>query len=110
MDQSRTVSPALKHFCRISELPSFVYEWFWDTVTLSNLPLPPPETSGRVLGGLLHVVHFVTRYSVLRSQKVEEGDWQDMQREIHIVAGLEQEDPEPWFSWVCPSGLAHISY
>ncbi|CCO32890.1 RNA-dependent RNA polymerase 2 Short=AtRDRP2 [Rhizoctonia solani AG-1 IB] len=95
---------------RISELPSFVYEWFWDTVTLSNLPLPPPETSGRVLGGLLHVVHFVTRYSVLRSQKVEEGDWQDMQREIHIVAGLEQEDPEPWFSWVCPSGLAHISY
>ncbi|CEL59689.1 hypothetical protein RSOLAG1IB_03622 [Rhizoctonia solani AG-1 IB] len=87
---------------RISELPSFVYEWFWDTVTLSNLPLPPPETSGRVLGGLLHVVHFVTRYSVLRSQKVEEGDWQDMQREIHIVAGLEQEDPEPWFSWTTP--------
>ncbi|KAF8709476.1 AAA domain, partial [Rhizoctonia solani] len=87
---------------RISEVPSAVNEWFWDTVTLSNLPLPPPETSGQVLGGLLHMIHFVTRYSVLRSRKVEEGDWNDMQREIHIVAGLEQEDPEPWFSWTTP--------
>jgi hypothetical protein len=69
-------------------------------ITLSNLPLPPPETSGRVLGGALHLIHFVTRYSVLRSHKTEEVGWEDMHREIHIVAGFEQEEPTPWFSWV----------
>ncbi|CAE6518195.1 unnamed protein product [Rhizoctonia solani] len=87
---------------RIVELPSAAYEWLWDIVTFSDVPLPPPETSGRVLGGALHVIHFITRYSVLRSQKVEENDWQDMHQEIHIVAGFEQEEPEPWFSWTTP--------
>ncbi|KAF8760213.1 AAA domain [Rhizoctonia solani] len=67
---------------RISEVPSAVNEWFWDSVTLSNLPLPPQK--------------------LLVKSWVEEGDWNDMQREIHIVAGLEQEDPEPWFSWTTP--------
>lgn len=81
-----------------------MYEWLLDVITLSNLPLPPPETSGRVLGGALHVIHFITRYSVLRSQKVEEVGWEDMHREIHIVAGFEQEEPTPWFSWVSYSG------
>ncbi|CAE6424519.1 unnamed protein product [Rhizoctonia solani] len=87
---------------RIVELPSAVYEWLWDVITFSNVPLPPPEISGRVLGGGLHLIHFITRYSILRSQKTEEGDWQDMHREIHIVAGFEQEEPEPWFSWTTP--------
>ncbi|KAH7343652.1 hypothetical protein B0J17DRAFT_713817 [Rhizoctonia solani] len=87
---------------RIVELPSAVYEWLWDTITFANVPLPPPEVSGRALGGALHVLHFITRYSILRSQKVEEADWQDMHREIHVVAGFEQEEPEPWFSWTTP--------
>ncbi|CAE6445160.1 unnamed protein product [Rhizoctonia solani] len=87
---------------RIVEFPSTVYEWLWDTITFSNMPLPPPEVSGRALGGALHVLHFITRYSVLRSQKVEEADWQDMHREIHVVTGFEQEEPEPWFSWTTP--------
>ncbi|CAE6538459.1 unnamed protein product [Rhizoctonia solani] len=87
---------------RIVEFPSAAYERLWDIVTLSDVPLPPPEISGRVLGGALHVIHFITRYSILRSHKVEESDWQDMHREIHIVAGFEQEEPEPWFSWTTP--------
>ena len=101
MKEISPTGPVLIILDRVAELPSAVYEWFWDIITFSNLPLPPPETSGRALGGALHIIHFVTRYSVLRSQKTEEGDWQDMNREIHIVAGFEQEEPEPWFSWVC---------
>ncbi|KEP53489.1 putative transmembrane protein [Rhizoctonia solani 123E] len=90
---------------RILELPIAAYEWLWDIVTFSDMPLPPPETSGRVLGGALHVIHFITRYSILRSYKVEESDWQDMNREIHIVAGFEQEESEPWFSWTTPATI-----
>ncbi|KAG9091622.1 hypothetical protein FS749_016407 [Ceratobasidium sp. UAMH 11750] len=87
---------------RILELPSTTWEWLCDTATLSNLPLPPPETMGRALGGGLHLIHFITRYSILRSHQTEEVGWEDMHREIHIVDGFEQEEPTPWFSWTTP--------
>ncbi|KAG8770157.1 hypothetical protein FRC12_004474 [Ceratobasidium sp. 428] len=83
---------------RIAELPSATWEWICDAVTLSNLPLPPPETLGRVLGGALHLIHFITRFSILRSYKPEEDGWE----EIHIVNGFEQEESAPWFYWTTP--------
>ncbi|QRV87409.1 hypothetical protein RhiJN_15427 [Ceratobasidium sp. AG-Ba] len=86
----------------LTELPSNTWDWIYDAATLSNLPLPPPETIGRVLGGVLHLIHFVTRYSILRSHKEEEVGWEDMHREIHIIDGFEQQEPQPWFSWTTP--------
>ncbi|KAG9126488.1 hypothetical protein FRC07_003234 [Ceratobasidium sp. 392] len=86
----------------ILDLPSTLWDWICDLITLSNLPLPPPETTGRAIGGALHLIHFITRYSILRSHKTEEVGWEDMHREIHIVDGFEQEESTPWFSWTTP--------
>ena len=55
-----------------------------------NVPLPSSKTSARIIGAILHLLHFYIRFN--QSRRVPESDlgWEDMY----------QEENKSWFDWV----------
>ncbi|EPQ58114.1 hypothetical protein GLOTRDRAFT_72177 [Gloeophyllum trabeum ATCC 11539] len=83
---------------RITSIPSTIA--FQLSLFPHNVPLPKPETSAILSGGLLHFLHLCVRIS--RIQKVPDSDlgWEDMYREG---------EDEPWFDWTIPTSLLLIA-
>ncbi|KAG6818107.1 hypothetical protein H0H87_000012 [Tephrocybe sp. NHM501043] len=76
---------------RIASLPSRIA--FEIALFPHNLPLPSPTTSGRLIGGALHLVHLCVRIS--QSGRVPDSDlgWEDMYHE---------DEGSSWFDWTTP--------
>ncbi|KAG6897583.1 hypothetical protein C0992_000171 [Termitomyces sp. T32_za158] len=74
---------------RITSIPSRIA--FEISLFPHNVPFPEAATSGRIIGGLLHFIHFCVRVS--QSRKVPDSDigWEDMYHEGEGTA---------WFDWV----------
>ncbi|KAF8350701.1 hypothetical protein F5887DRAFT_1209707 [Amanita rubescens] len=75
---------------RITSIPSSIA--FQIALFPHNVPLPSPKTSARIIGAVLHLLHFCIRFS--QSRRVPESDlgWEDMY----------QEENKSWFDWTFP--------
>ncbi|KAG6814350.1 hypothetical protein H0H92_010935 [Tricholoma furcatifolium] len=73
---------------RITAIPSRIA--FEISQFPNNIPLPAPQTAGRLAGGFLHFVHLCVRVS--QTRKVPDSDlgWEDMYRE---------DEGASWFDW-----------
>ncbi|KAH0583864.1 hypothetical protein H2248_009460 [Termitomyces sp. 'cryptogamus'] len=76
---------------RITSIPSRVA--FEISLFPHNVPLPEAATLGRLVGGVLHFLHFCVRVS--QSRKVPDSDlgWEDMYHE---------DEGTSWFDWTTP--------
>ncbi|KAH9945919.1 uncharacterized protein BXZ73DRAFT_72812 [Epithele typhae] len=83
---------------RVSEIPSRVS--FEISQFPSNVPLPSPHNSARILGGALHFLHLCVRVSQIRKVPDSDLGWEDMYREG---------EGEPWFDWTTPVTFLVIS-
>ncbi|KAG5727972.1 hypothetical protein E4T56_gene19409 [Termitomyces sp. T112] len=80
---------------RITSIPSRVA--FEISLFPHNVPLPEAATLGRLVGGVLHFLHFCVRVS--QSRKVPDSDlgWEDMYHE---------DEGTSWFDWTTPTAQA----
>ncbi|KAF7304893.1 hypothetical protein MKEN_01203600 [Mycena kentingensis (nom. inval.)] len=83
---------------RISSLPSQIS--FQIAMFPANVPLPKPQTSAFIVGGVLHFIHLCVRLNV--ASKVPDSDlgWEDMYREG---------EGHSWFDWTVPITLGLIA-
>ena len=56
-----------------------------------NVPLPHSETSARIIGGFMHLVHLIIRIYQLRKIPEDELNWEDLYSESRGSS---------WFDWV----------
>ncbi|KAG5635838.1 hypothetical protein H0H81_009978 [Sphagnurus paluster] len=75
---------------RITSIPSTIA--FEIALFPNNVPLPSPKTSGRLVGGGLHLLHLCVRVSQIRKVPDSDVGWEDMYREGEGTS---------WFDWVC---------
>ncbi|KIP09488.1 hypothetical protein PHLGIDRAFT_126236, partial [Phlebiopsis gigantea 11061_1 CR5-6] len=65
----------------------------------NNVPLPPPKTSAYIMGGTMHLLHFIIRVSQIRSIPDSELGWEDLFRE---------DEGTSWFDWTTPVSILLI--
>ncbi|TDL27480.1 hypothetical protein BD410DRAFT_422718 [Rickenella mellea] len=83
---------------RIASIPSTVL--FELALFPHNVPLPPPDTTARLLGGALHIIHFSVRLSQMRAVPEEELSWEDL---------YDESRGSRWFDWKTPLTIFLIS-
>ncbi|GLB34945.1 putative protein of unknown function (DUF2418) [Lyophyllum shimeji] len=82
---------------RITSIPSRIA--FEIALFPHNVPLPSPQTAGRLLGGTLHFLHLCVRISQIRKIPDSDVGWEDMYREGEGTS---------WFDWTIPVSLLLI--
>ncbi|KAG5642955.1 hypothetical protein DXG03_001836 [Asterophora parasitica] len=85
-------------FERITSIPSAIA--FEIALFPHNVPLPSPRTSGRLLGGTLHLLHLCVRISQIRKVPDSDLGWEDMYREGEGTS---------WFDWTTPVSIFLIA-
>ncbi|KAG6820356.1 hypothetical protein H0H93_001548 [Arthromyces matolae] len=76
---------------RVTSLPSKIA--FEIALFPENVPRPEPTTAGRLVGGLLHLIHFCVRVSQTRRVPDSDLGWEDMYNE---------DEGTSWFDWTTP--------
>ncbi|TFK54871.1 hypothetical protein OE88DRAFT_1710647 [Heliocybe sulcata] len=82
---------------RVTSIPSTIA--FHISLFPHNVPLPEPQTSAVLVGGLLHFIHLCVRISRIRKVPDSDLGWEDMYREG---------EDEPWFDWTIPTSFLLI--
>lgn len=82
---------------RITSIPSTIA--FEIALFPNNVPLPSPKTSGRLVGGGLHLLHLCVRVSQIRKVPDSDVGWEDMYREGEGTS---------WFDWTLPFSILLI--
>lgn len=57
----------------------------------NNVPLPAPQKSAWILGGLMHILHFAVRVSQISKAPSSDPEWADI---------FDEEEDGSWFDWV----------
>ncbi|OJA08142.1 hypothetical protein AZE42_04158 [Rhizopogon vesiculosus] len=76
---------------RITSLPSEIM--FEISLFPHNLPMPPPRTSGWLIGSAMHLLHLVLRVSQVRATADSDIGWEDLYWE---------RSQQSWFDWTIP--------
>ncbi|PFH54347.1 hypothetical protein AMATHDRAFT_135569 [Amanita thiersii Skay4041] len=76
---------------RITSIPSAVA--FQIALFPHNLPLPSPKASARIIGTIMHFLHFCIRVTQIRGVPDSDLGWEDMYREG---------DNSSWLDWTMP--------
>ncbi|KZT70117.1 hypothetical protein DAEQUDRAFT_689622 [Daedalea quercina L-15889] len=79
---------------KITSIPSRIA--FEISLFPDNVPRPQPKTSARLLGGMLHFIHFCVRVSRIRKVPDSDLGWEDMYSEG---------EGEAWFDWTVPASI-----
>jgi len=88
-------------FERLSAFPARIA--FEISMFPHNLPLPQPTTSGRVIGGLLHLIHVLVKWYG-RSRAVEKEDPDDLWKSEVDWDAIGDDVPKGW-SWITPFSI-----
>ncbi|KAF8077938.1 hypothetical protein FPV67DRAFT_1685237 [Lyophyllum atratum] len=83
---------------RVTSIPSTIA--FEIALFPHNVPLPSPQTSGRLLGGALHFLHLCVRVNQIRKVPDSDLGWEDMYREGEGTS---------WFDWTIPVSFLLIA-
>lgn len=89
--QSQRVVRKKGFFERIRAIPSEIA--FEIALFPNNVPLPTARKAAWILGGMLHVIHFVVRVCQIRKVPDSDLGWEDLYHEG---------EGEAWFDWTTP--------
>lgn len=79
----------IAHSSRVRSIPSEIA--FEIALFPNNVPLPTARKAAWILGGALHIIHFIVRVSQIRKVPDSDLGWEDLYRE---------DEGESWFDWV----------
>lgn len=74
--------------------------WLKFTMLQHDLPLPPPKTTGRIIGVTLHLIHACAKWAEIRDMHKAEDGWGELNVQSIFLDDEEEQGPL-WTRWVC---------